>query len=653
MPIQLLSPQLANQIAAGEVVERPASVVKELLENSVDAGATKIEIDIEKGGHKRIRIKDNGSGIAKDELQLALSRHATSKISTLDDLEQILSLGFRGEALASISSVTRLTLTSKTESQSEAWEAYCEGRDMSVAVRPAAHPVGTTIDVADLFYNTPARRKFLRTEKTEFQHIEDVIKRVALSYPRVSFILRHNDKVIKRYIADKAGSMERRIAAVVGQKFIQNAVHINTQYDGLTIDAWLGNEVMLRSSNDCQFSFVNSRGMRDKLIMHAIRQAYESVWGVVEQPSFVVYLNLDPKDVDVNVHPAKHEVRFQQSRLVHDFICKSVCDALNALNNDPNDQWAGESQIGGKQASDYMDPEVEHGYIRPLNTVSSRPDNFHPNDNSSSAHQLHTGSSHSDRVNEGTPTAGGFQSGDSHAGGFNTGGVNTESSGAAERSGAPSRARTADFHRQSKGPSAAYQAGFKALMTPAHDKLKEDSLNENELDKNNSELDRSTYISLTDMHRLYPKGDCAFLISAHNLIGLWLAELFCKAQHEQPLLMPVAIHANEVSQSTLDVLSQLHFDINKVAGKYRLQQVPAGCRHLPWLKWFEHLLCASLTTPQSIVNNLVIPKEEIDEQLSAAVWYWLEQQSHSKQWEYIEQFAKVRSINDILNMWGE
>ena len=223
MPIQLLSPQLANQIAAGEVVERPASVVKELLENSVDAGATKIEIDIEKGGHKRIRIKDNGSGIAKDELQLALSRHATSKISTLDDLEQILSLGFRGEALASISSVTRLTLTSKTQSQSEAWEAYCEGRDMSVAVRPAAHPVGTTIDVADLFYNTPARRKFLRTEKTEFQHIEDVINRVALSYPHVSFILRHNDKVIKRYIADKAGSMERRIAAVVGQKFIQNA----------------------------------------------------------------------------------------------------------------------------------------------------------------------------------------------------------------------------------------------------------------------------------------------------------------------------------------------------------------------------------------------------------------------------------------------
>ena len=637
MPIQLLSPQLANQIAAGEVVERPASVVKELLENSVDAGATKIEVDIEKGGHKRIRIKDNGSGIAKDELQLALSRHATSKISTLDDLEQILSLGFRGEALASISSVTRLTLTSKTESQSEAWEAYCEGRDMSVAVRPAAHPVGTTIDVADLFYNTPARRKFLRTEKTEFQHIEDVIKRVALSYPHVSFILRHNDKVIKRYIADKAGTMERRIAAVVGQKFIQNAVHINTQYDGLTIDAWLGNEVMLRSSNDCQFSFVNSRGMRDKLIMHAIRQAYESVWGVVEQPSFVVYLSLDPKDVDVNVHPAKHEVRFQQSRLVHDFICKSVCDALYALNNAPHGQQGGESHVSGKQSADYMNPNVAHGYIRPLDKANSHThasptehastENTHSDNNLESVHQLQTGASVSYREasDESAPNAGGFYTGEASAD---------------ERASSSPRGRIAEFQRQSKGPSAAYQAGFNALMTPNYDSLQKNS-------------DEATYISVGDVHRLYQKEDRLFLISANSLVGLWLAELFSKAQHEQPLLMPVAIHANGVTQSTLDVLSQLHFDINKVAGKYRLQQVPAGCRHLPWIKWFEHLLCASLSTPESVVGNLIIPKADMDEQSSAAVWYWLEQQSLSKQWEYIEQFATVRSTNDILKAWGE
>ena len=368
MPIQLLSPQLANQIAAGEVVERPASVVKELLENSLDAGATKIEVDIEKGGHKRIRIKDNGSGIVKSELQLALSRHATSKITTLDDLEQILSLGFRGEALASISSVSRLTLTSRTESQGEAWQAYCEGREMAVNIQPAAHPVGTTIDVADLFYNTPARRKFLRTEKTEFQHIEEVIKRIALSYPKVSFVLKHNDKVAKRFIADKAGSLATRIGAVVGQKFVQNAVHISTEYEGLHIDAWLGNEAMLRSSNDCQFSFVNGRGMRDKLIMHAIRQAYESVWGVVEQPSFVVYLTVNPKDVDVNVHPAKHEVRFQQGRLVHDFICKTVSDALHAMTDEQPLSGMDASRPSG---SDFMSSQVEHDYIRPLQNQTS------------------------------------------------------------------------------------------------------------------------------------------------------------------------------------------------------------------------------------------------------------------------------------------
>lgn len=350
MPIQLLPPQLANQIAAGEVVERPASVVKELIENSLDAGATKIELDIEKGGHKRIRIRDNGSGISQDELTLALSRHATSKITSLDDLEQILSLGFRGEALASISSVSRLTLTSKPSVQEQAWQAHCEGRDMEVKVNPAAHPDGTTIDVADLFYNTPARRKFLRTEKTEFQHIEDVVRRIALSHSNVSFILKHNGKVVRRYMSSGSDPLSQRIGAVMGQKFLNSALHVVTETHGMKIEAWLGDESMLRSSTDCQFSFVNGRGMRDKLILHAIRQAYESVWGVLEQPSFVVYLCVPPKDVDVNVHPAKHEVRFQQSRLVHDFICKAVADALSEGNDEDNGHYA----------------EPSHDYIRPL-----------------------------------------------------------------------------------------------------------------------------------------------------------------------------------------------------------------------------------------------------------------------------------------------
>jgi DNA mismatch repair protein MutL len=349
LPIKLLPPRLANQIAAGEVVERPASVVKELIENSLDAGASKIELDIEKGGHKRIKIRDNGCGIPKEELELALSRHATSKIATLDDLEQILSLGFRGEALASISSVSRLTLSSKPLEQEQAWQAQCEGRDMVVKFSPVAHPNGTTIDVADLFYNTPARRKFLRTEKTEFQHIEDTCKRIALSRPDVTLVLRHNGKIVKRYNATDSQGLEQRVAAVCGANFVKHALYVHTEYDGIELHGWLGDESQMRSSYDCQFSFVNGRSMRDKLILHAIRQAYESVLETAEQPSFVIYLDINPKDVDVNVHPAKNEVRFQQSRLIHDFICKAVCDALAEGCEAPR-----------------VNTEPSHDYIQPL-----------------------------------------------------------------------------------------------------------------------------------------------------------------------------------------------------------------------------------------------------------------------------------------------
>ena len=619
MPIQLLSPQLANQIAAGEVVERPASVVKELLENSLDAGATKIEVDIEKGGHKRIRIKDNGSGIVKSELQLALSRHATSKITTLDDLEQILSLGFRGEALASISSVSRLTLTSRTESQGEAWQAYCEGREMAVNIQPAAHPVGTTIDVADLFYNTPARRKFLRTEKTEFQHIEEVIKRIALSYPKVSFVLKHNDKVAKRFIADKAGSLASRIGAVVGQKFVQNAVHISTEYEGLHIDAWLGNEAMLRSSNDCQFSFVNGRGMRDKLIMHAIRQAYESVWGVVEQPSFVVYLTVNPKDVDVNVHPAKHEVRFQQGRLVHDFICKTVSDALHAMTD--------EQPLSGMDAnrpsgSDFMSSQVEHDYIRPLQ-----------NQTSDNAQAFNESSRYS---------TGGISQGAPQSYGQFTGSPRNTSSGSASggRSGGTA-------HKQSRGPSAAYQSNYNALMTP----------NSDIINNNADPMLVAEHVNLTSQCRIYPKSEKIYLLCATKVASIWLSELFLKAQHGQPLLMPVAVSLNNVNEQLITLLNDAHFEVNKVAGKYRLQQVPAGTRHLPWLKWFEYFLLVELNDEvnslDDAVKSLVLPEHVLDEETSNALWYWLDQQSEVKQWEIIEQFAKVRPLNSVLDVWGE
>ncbi|HEM8612691.1 TPA: DNA mismatch repair endonuclease MutL [Citrobacter amalonaticus] len=330
MPIQVLPPQLANQIAAGEVVERPASVVKELVENSLDAGATRIDIDIERGGAKLIRIRDNGCGIRKDELALALARHATSKIASLDDLEAIISLGFRGEALASISSVSRLTLTSRTAEQQEAWQAYAEGRDMEVTVKPAAHPVGTTLEVLDLFYNTPARRKFMRTEKTEFNHIDEIIRRIALARFDVTINLSHNGKMVRQYRAvAKEGPQERRLGAICGTPFLEHALAIEWQHGDLTLRGWVADPNHTTTAlAEIQYCYVNGRMMRDRLINHAIRQACEDKLGADQQPAFVLYLEIDPHQVDVNVHPAKHEVRFHQSRLVHDFIYQGVLSVL-------------------------------------------------------------------------------------------------------------------------------------------------------------------------------------------------------------------------------------------------------------------------------------------------------------------------------------
>ncbi|MGK3144205.1 DNA mismatch repair endonuclease MutL [Pantoea sp. C2G6] len=332
MPIQILPPQLANQIAAGEVVERPASVVKELVENSLDAGATRIDVDIEKGGAKLIRIRDNGCGITKSDLAMALARHATSKIASLDDLEAIMSLGFRGEALASISSVSRLTLTSRTADQTEAWQAYAEGREMNVTVKPAAHPCGTTLEVLDLFYNTPARRKFMRTEKTEFGHIDEVIRRIALARFDVALSLSHNGKMMRQYraVSDES-QQERRLAAICGTTFMQHAMRIDWQHDDLSLRGWVADPAGSRQVTDLQYCYVNGRMMRDKLINHAIRQAFQTQLQDEQQPAYVLYLEIDPHQVDVNVHPAKHEVRFHQSRLVHDFIYQGVISALQAV----------------------------------------------------------------------------------------------------------------------------------------------------------------------------------------------------------------------------------------------------------------------------------------------------------------------------------
>lgn len=330
MPIQILAPRLANQIAAGEVVERPASVVKELIENSLDAGATKIEIDIEKGGAKCIRVKDNGAGVCQEQLTLALSRHATSKISHLDDLEAIVSLGFRGEALASVSSVSRLTFTSKPSDQEQAWQAIAEGRDMQVHIQPAAHPQGTTVEVLDLFFNTPARRRFLKTEKTEFQHIDELIRRIALSRFEITFVLKHNHKIVRQYHATQTQhQQEKRLSSICSESFVNSALYFKNSDNELKISGWVSDKLSARSANDVQYCYINGRMIRDKLINHAIRQVYAYSLPQGKFPGYVIYIECNPDQVDVNVHPSKHEVRFHQARWVHDFIVSTLTVTLN------------------------------------------------------------------------------------------------------------------------------------------------------------------------------------------------------------------------------------------------------------------------------------------------------------------------------------
>ncbi|MGR1217787.1 DNA mismatch repair endonuclease MutL [Metapseudomonas otitidis] len=342
--IHLLSPRLANQIAAGEVVERPASVIKELLENSLDAGARRIDVEVEQGGVKLLRVRDDGCGIPSDDLPLALARHATSKIRDLDDLERVMSLGFRGEALASISSVARLTMTSRTADADQAWQVETEGRDMEARVQPAAHPVGTSVEVRDLFFNTPARRKFLRAEKTEFEHLQEVIRRLALARFDVAFHLRHNGKtVFALHEARDEISRARRVASVCGSAFLEQALPIQVERNGLHLWGWVGLPTFSRSQADLQYFYVNGRMVRDKLVVHAVRQAYRDVLYNGRHPTFVLFLELDPAAVDVNVHPTKHEVRFREGRTVHDFLYGTLHRALGEVR--PEDQLAAPAAV--------------------------------------------------------------------------------------------------------------------------------------------------------------------------------------------------------------------------------------------------------------------------------------------------------------------
>ncbi len=328
--IQILPPQLVNQIAAGEVVERPASVVKELVENSLDAGADRIQVDLELGGIKLIRVRDNGCGLGREELALALARHATSKIASLEDLERVRSLGFRGEALPSIGSIARLVISSRGREADQGWSLEADGRGGG-EIKPVAHPPGTSVEVRDLFYNTPARRKFLRSDKTEFGHVELLLKRLALSRFDVGFSLRHNQRELWS-LPPAAGRerWERRLAELLGGAFLEHALFVQHEAAGLGLWGWVARPTFSRSQGDMQYFYVNGRMVRDKVITHAVRQAFKDVLYQDRQPAYLLYLDLDPLGVDVNVHPTKQEVRFREGRLVHDFLFRSLSEVIAA-----------------------------------------------------------------------------------------------------------------------------------------------------------------------------------------------------------------------------------------------------------------------------------------------------------------------------------
>ncbi len=326
--IRLLPPELINQIAAGEVIERPSSVVKELVENSLDAGATRIDVDIEAGGARLIRVRDDGGGIHVDELPLAVASHATSKIGSFDDLEHVASMGFRGEALASVSSVSRFALTSRARDQDAAFRIEVDGGKLQAA-RPAQHPQGTSAEVRDLFYNVPARRKFMRAERTEFAHIDDLLKSLALARGSVEFRLSHNGKPVRIWKAarDEQAALQR-VAEVLGEEFPAQSLRIDHAMAGLHLSGWVGLPTASRAQADSQYFYVNGRLVRDRIVAHAVRQAYADVLFHGRHAAFVLYLELDPAGVDVNVHPAKHEVRFREQRLVHDFLFRTLHEAL-------------------------------------------------------------------------------------------------------------------------------------------------------------------------------------------------------------------------------------------------------------------------------------------------------------------------------------
>lgn len=364
MRIQQLPPAIANQIAAGEVIERPASVVKELLENSLDAGATLINLDIGYGGLNHIKISDNGSGIMAEDLPLAIAAHATSKITSLNDLYAISSMGFRGEALASIASVARVTLCSKPKEQEHAMMLKVQGSDCIIS--PCARSEGTTIEVCDLFFNAPVRKRFLKNERLEFQAIEALIKRFALAAPHIAIHLSHNNKtVFSLPAALNEQNKHQRMTKILGSNFVKNALFLDVEQGSMRLYGWISGVAYQRSQNDRQWVYINQRMVKDKLINHAIKQAYDDLLHPGRFPSCLLYFSLQSNEVDVNVHPTKHEVRFQQPRLVHDFFTAHLVKALRVQNEQYN-------TVTNNEVCEPAPQFIKKG-LKPSNSVLTKP----------------------------------------------------------------------------------------------------------------------------------------------------------------------------------------------------------------------------------------------------------------------------------------
>ena len=358
--IHRLDQVVADQIAAGEVVERPASIVKELVENSLDAGATSIDIGVEEGGVRQIIVSDNGAGIAKEDLPLAAQRHATSKIRDAKDIEHVATMGFRGEALASVAAVAKLDICSRSQDESNAWTLRLEG-GKEVHFRPQGRPTGTTVEVSDLFFNTPARRRFLKTTRSELNQITEISRVLALGNPLCGFTLRHNGRELERMSA--ARTADERVVHVLGQDFINEAIRVDITRNEVRLWGWVGSPNFTRSNSSRQFFYVNGRSVQDYLVAHAVKQAYKDILFHGRHPVFVLFLELDPADVDVNVHPTKSEVRYRNNRTVHDFIMSGI---YHSLRSDPTDRERHvESELVTDQEPDISsNPNLSTGFAR-------------------------------------------------------------------------------------------------------------------------------------------------------------------------------------------------------------------------------------------------------------------------------------------------